>query len=203
MDGPRSPLSPQDASGEPGISAPDSPFLSVTARRALLTRGRDSSTMVAPHPVSARSVAQNSEGGTRNKIKSLSLRGSTLSDYELWQFAIREMFLSNDVSHLVDHGFKEVTIDMVTFLHPEVGTGEAASLLTQYQLQYQSDQRVLFRLIQESVDFAGPHQAQDMRYLQRQFTRSDLRDGLGFWKWIATFFDQTSFDAHRESCPYR
>ena len=154
--------------------------------------------MVAPHPVSARSVAQNSEGGTRNKIKSLSLRGSTLSDYELWQFAIRETFLSNDVSHLVDHGFKEVTIDMVTFLHPEVGTGEAASLLTQYQLQYQSDQRVLFRLIQESVDFAGPHQAQDMRYLQRQFTRSDLRDGLGFWKWIATFFDQTSFDAQRK-----
>ena len=57
---------------------------------------------------------------------------------------------------------------------------------------------MLYKLISDSIDFSGPHQVQDLSYVQRNFTNNDLRDGINLWKWIAPFYDQTTFEAQRK-----
>ena len=87
---------------------------------------------------------------------------------------------------------------MVASQNTEVGIADLPALLIEYQLAFQSEQRILYKIISDSVDFTGPHQMQDLRHVLRKFTRGDLRDGIGFWKWIATFHDQSTFEAQKK-----
>ena len=187
------PQSPVGALGGGRVDSSSPPlWLSPSKQRAFYDKLQGNSNMVAPPAVQSGDRLSSESG---SQIAPLHLRGGDLHAHELWRFRIMEKLSIHEVAHLLGSGFKEPTLQDIKLLHPEINEAELPVLLASHLYNLQFEQRILFRIIMNYVDLKGPMQLIDMKHIQRTFMKDELRDGIGLWNWVNSFFDLSGFAA--------
>ena len=94
---------------------------------------------------------------------------------------------------------KMPTLDTVRVRYPELSLAKQQEMLARALQQYQDENTALYFLVKESVIISGSYESLDREFITNQFVGQDgarnLRDGLGFLKWVDSFFDVTKDDA--------
>ena len=82
----------------------------------------------------------------------------------------------HEVAHPLGSSFREPTLQDIKLLHPEINEDEHPVLLASHLYNLQFEQRILFRIIMNSIDLKGPMQLIDMKHIQRTFMKDELRE---------------------------
>ena len=88
---------------------------------------------------------------------------------------------------------KMPTLETVKERYPGLSSEQQQAAQERALQQYQGENTALYFLVKESVIISGPYEQLDREYITKNFVGASgarsLRDGIGFLRWVESFFD--------------
>ena len=138
-------------------------------------------------------------GGTMPGMTTkIALRGRNQESYRRWIANRDDCITAHGLDGLMANAMMP-TLDTVKERYPELSLAKQQETLSRALQQYQDENTALYFLVKESVIISGAYEALDREYITNKFVGQNgarnLRDGLGFLRWVDSFFDVTKDDA--------
>ena len=138
-------------------------------------------------------------GGTMPGMTTkIALRGRNQEAYRRWIANRDDCITAHGLDGLMANAMMP-TLDTVKERYPELSLAKQQETLSRALQQYQDENTALYFLVKESVIISGAYEALDREYITNKFVGQNgarnLRDGLGFLRWVDSFFDVTKDDA--------
>ena len=138
-------------------------------------------------------------GGTMPGMTTkVALRGRNQEAYRRWIANRDDCITAHGLDGLMANAMMP-TLDTVKERYPDLSLAKQQETLTRALQQYQDENTALYFLVKESVIISGAYEALDREYITNKFVGQNgarnLRDGLGFLRWVDSFFDVTKDDA--------
>ena len=140
-------------------------------------------------------------GGTMPGMTTkIALRGRNQEAYRRWIANRDDCITAQGLDDLMANAMMP-TLDTVKERYPDLSLAKQQETLSRALQQYQDENTALYFLVKESVIISGAYEALDREYITNKFVGQNgarnLRDGLGFLRWVDSFFDVTKDDAVR------
>ena len=122
----------------------------------------------------------------------IALRGGNQESFRRWIANRNDVITANGLDQLMDHG-QMPTLETVKERFPGLSSEQQQATQERALHQYQGENTALYFLVKESVVISGPYEQLDREYITNNFVGAsgarNLRDGIGFLRWVESFFD--------------
>ena len=164
----------------------------VTGTEAVI-QGVTAPMVAVPGPAQALMARSAGFGGTMPGMSAkIALRGGNQEAFRRWIANRNDVITANGLDQLMDNN-QMPTLAAVGERFPDLSSEQKQVAMERALQQYQGENTALYFLVKESVIISGPYEQLDREYITKNFVGAsgarNLRDGIGFLRWVESFFD--------------
>ena len=164
----------------------------VTGTEAVI-QGVTAPMVAVPGPGQALLARSAGFGGTMPGMTAkIALRGGNQEAFRRWIANRNDVITANGLDQLMDNN-QMPTLAAVGERFPDLSSEQKQVAMERALQQYQGENTALYFLVKESVIISGPYEQLDREYITKNFVGAsgarNLRDGIGFLRWVESFFD--------------
>ena len=167
--------------------------MSDAGRTEAVIQGVTAPMVAVPGPGQALMARSAGFGGTMPGMTAkIALRGGNQDAFRRWIANRNDVITANGLDQLMDNS-QMPTLETVKERYPGLSSEQQQAAQERALQQYQGENTALYFLVKESVIISGPYEQLDREYITKNFVGASgarsLRDGIGFLRWVESFFD--------------